>query len=465
MAVRSGRARAASPEPEPDGGSDGEIFSVAWLTQTIRDTLTYEERLQNIWIEGEIFNLTYHSSGHVYFSLKDDQAVINCTFFRGANQRFRHIRMKEGMKLLAFGGVSVYAPRGSYQFNVSRIMVAGEGELRLKIEALKQQLKKEGLFEPGRKRRLPYLPTTIGVVTAPTGAAIQDIIRVARTRYPNINLLLAPCIVQGEDAAASVCAAIEALQDEELGVDVIIAGRGGGSFEDLLAFNDESVVRAYANSRVPIVSAVGHEIDHPLSDLAADAYAATPSAAAERVVPEYAALADRVDECGLRLSMALKNRHRQSRDRLLRLMGSRVYLNPKLILEQPSQRVDLAVKDLRTRTKETVREGIHRLSRFDSLPALFEKSVDRLSRRFTSTSDRLPALYEKNLARMSKRFSLATERLQNFSPLGTLARGFSVVRDEKKNVIRKASEVAPGQRLEVILGEGRLRVNVDEINE
>lgn len=424
-------------------GGDGEIFSVAWLSKAIRETLTREESLQNIWIEGEIFNLTYHSSGHVYFSLKDNEAVINCTFFRGANMRFRHIRMKEGMQLLAFGGVSVYPPRGSYQFNVQRITLAGEGELRLKIEELKKKLYREGLFDPGRKRPLPYLPTTVGVATAPTGAAIQDIIRVTRTRFPHMNLLLAPCVVQGEGAARSVKKAIEALQDPRWGVDVIIAGRGGGSFEDLMAFNEEEVVRAFAESTIPIVSAVGHEIDNPLSDLAADAYAATPSAAAERVVPEYEGLIERVDECGLRVRMALKNRHRQAREYFLRLLGSRVYLNPKTMLEQPAQRLDLVSKDLRSRMRELTRESVYRLTRFDNLPAL----------------------YEKNLSRLSKRFDLATERLQNFSPLATLGRGFSVVRDGERNVVRRSAAVKVGQELEIILGEGRLKASVDEIVE
>ncbi len=433
----------ASPGPETgsESGAGGEIFSVAWLTRTIRDTLQYEERLQNIWIEGEVFNLTYHSSGHIYFSLKDNEAVINCTFFRGANQRFRHIRVSEGMKLLACGGVSVYVPRGSYQFNVTRIMVAGEGELRARIEELKKKLYREGLFDPARKKPLLYLPVTIGVATAPTGAAIQDIIRVARTRYPHINILLAPCLVQGDGAVDSIRGAIQALQDPRWGVDVIIAGRGGGSFEDLMAFNEEPVVRAFAACTVPIIAAVGHEIDHPLADLAADAYAPTPSAAAELAVPEYDALADRVEENALRLRMGLKNRHRTARERFLRVLKARVFQNPKMVLEQPAQRVDLAFKDLRTRMLQLVRESSFRLSRFDKLPALFEK----------------------NTARLSRRFSLATERLQNFSPLGTLSRGFAVVRDDRRNVIRGTEQVAPGQTLEVILSRGRLNVNVTEI--
>ncbi|MEQ9363681.1 MAG: exodeoxyribonuclease VII large subunit, partial [Leptospirales bacterium] len=310
-----------------------DVWSVSRLNLSIRDKLQGDRALQGMWLEGEVFNVNYHTSGHVYFSLKDGQSAIRCTFFRGANQKFKHIRLTNGMQILAGGGVSVYAPRGEYQFNVSRVMLAGEGELRLKIEEVKRRLQGEGLFDVGRKKLLPELPVTVGIATAPTGAAIRDVLRTIDRRYPNMNILLAPCTVQGDSAAASIIEAIEALNRPEFEVDVIIAGRGGGSFEDLLAFNDEGVVRAYANSRVPIISAVGHEIDHPLCDLAADVYAPTPTGAAEIAVPIFEDLAEQIEDCGLRLKVALRNRYRNEKGRLERIFQSRVYTNPQSMLE------------------------------------------------------------------------------------------------------------------------------------
>ncbi|MCB1308571.1 MAG: exodeoxyribonuclease VII large subunit [Leptospiraceae bacterium] len=421
--------------------ADMNIWTVSRLNQTVRETLQRDATFRNLWLEGEIFNLNYHSSGHIYFSLKDDQSVIRCTFFRGANQSYRHIRLTNGMQVLVQGSISVYLQRGEYQINVVRLMLAGEGELRLRIEELKKRLYAEGLFAPERKRDLPYLPLTVGIATAPTGAAIKDIIRVARKRFPQINILLAPCRVQGEGAEASIVAAIQALNDPSLNVDVIIAGRGGGSFEDLLAFNQEPVVRAFADSDVPIVSAVGHEIDHPLTDLAADVAAATPSAAAEMAIPDMEEVLDTLEDCGLRMSVALRNRYRNEKQRLERIFQSQVFVRPQSLIENQEQRLDLAYRDLKNNIANLVREGSHRL------------------RAAVAT---MPILYEKNVHRHTNRFDLAAERLQNFSPLGTLSRGFSVVRNEQKNVIRSYRDTRAGDNLEILLGKGRLQVEVTE---
>ncbi len=432
-------ARAAS-EGEPGRPEGLDVWTPSRLNLTVRDRLQGDPGLQGIWIEGEVFNLNYHTSGHVYFSLKDAQSAVRCTFFRNANQRHKHIRLQNGMRILAAGGLSVYTPRGEYQFNVQRVMLAGEGELRLKIEELKKRLHAEGLFDPARKQALPFLPTTVGVATAPTGAAVRDIHRTLRRRFPNVNILLAPCVVQGDDASVSIVEAIEALNDPRFGVDVIIAGRGGGSFEDLLPFNDEAVVRAYANSRVPIVSAVGHEIDHPLSDLAADVYAPTPTGAAEMVVPVYEDLVETVDDCGLRLRVALHNRHRSERDRLNRIFTSRVYENPQSMFQERAQSLDILSRELR-----------------QALQARVARARSELQ-----NSAGMSMLFERNLSRFARRFSIADERLQNFSPLGTLQRGFAVVRNAKKDVIRRAKDVRVGEELQVLLGEGELWVKVEQ---
>ncbi len=436
-----------APGGEPAGavngvvpGEGGSVWSIQRLNTVVRENLQGNPLLQNIWIEGEIFNLTYHSSGHIYFSLKDEASEIRCTFFRGANLKFRDVKLQNGMKILAGGGVSVFVQRGSYQFNVTRVMIAGEGELRLRIERLKKRLQEEGLFDPARKRPFPYLPLTIGVATAATGAAIRDIIRVARTRFPRINILLAPCLVQGEGSVSSIVEAIRALNDPRFGVDVIIAGRGGGSFEDLMSFNEEPVVRAFAESRVPILSAVGHEIDHPLSDLAADAFAPTPSAAVERLLPVYEDLRESLEDSGYRLRVALNSRHRREKERLLRIFKSRVHENPRSILEGAYQSLDMITRELQLSMVRHLKESRMALLNFNVLPGL----------------------YEKNLARNQRRFSVAAERLENFSPLGTLQRGYAVVRDQKGTVIRSANQVKVGESLEILLHEGRLEVKVEK---
>lgn len=417
-----------------------DVWTVSRLNLSVRDIVQNQPGLRNVWVGGEIYNLTYHASGHIYLSLKDDESTISCTFFKGANARFRNLKLRAGMKVIVRGNVTVYVPRGSYQLNIQEIRPAGEGDLRQKIEQLKKKLSDEGLFQSSRKQQLPVLPMTLGVASAATGAAIKDIIRVARRRFPRINILLAPCLVQGEGAVDSVIAAIDALNQPEWNVDIIIAGRGGGSFEDLLAFSDEKVVRAYAASRIPIISAVGHEIDNPISDLAADVAAPTPSAAAEAAVPEIHEFYDRLEDSGMRLRAALRNRHSEGRERLRYIMGSAIFQSPLSILETPSQSLDLVWKDLRSSMRDRVREERSRLKDYDRLPDLFK-------------------------ARMSTKrshFELAAERLQSFSPLGTLGRGYAVLRDEKGQVIRASEQVIVGQKLETLLGKGRLRVRVEE---
>lgn len=435
---------AAFVDPRSEARPEGlKALSVSGFNLLVRDRLQGDPNFRDVWVEGEISNLNLHSSGHIYFSLKDDQSALRCTFFRGANQRFRHLRLTNGQQLLAQGSISVYAPRGEYQLNVTRVLLAGEGELRLRIEELKRRLQAEGLFAPEKKRELPGLPMTLGVATAPTGAAIQDIIRVARRRFPHLNILLAPCKVQGDGAADSIIAAIQALNRPELGVDLIIAGRGGGSFEDLLAFNDEGVVRAYAASEIPIISAVGHEIDHPLSDLAADAYAATPTAAVEMAIPVYEELAETIEDCTLRLRVALKNRHRTDRERLLRLMRSRVYETPQSILQDRQQTLDLLTRDLRQTLQTVLKDARNRLSDFALLPAYYDRRVQAAG----------------------QRFAVAAERLENFSPLATLKRGYAVVRTEQRRAILRARDVRPGDRVEALLAEGRLQLRVESVED
>ncbi len=427
---------------DKDSTSTRNVWSIAKLNFAIKNHLEGNPYFQNIYVEGEISNLVKHSSGHIYMSLKDEQSSIRCTFFKNANQKFKDVRLAEGLKIVAGGSISVYAPRGDYQLNITRVMPSGEGEMRLRIEKLKKKLYEEGLFDSARKKLLPFMPVTLGVATAPTGAAIKDIIRVARNRFPGINILLAPCLVQGNEAIDSIVTAIEALNDPSLGVDLIIAGRGGGSFEDLMAFNEEPVVRAFAESKIPIISAVGHEIDSPVSDLAADAFAATPSAAAEMAVPVYSEILDSLDDQGLRLRVALKNKYRIEKDRLFALLKSRVHLQPRAVLDAPGQSLDLISRELKQQMIQRMKESRNLLKAFDVLPLH----------------------YNNQIREHKKNFTVVSERLSSFSPLATLKRGFSVVRNGKKQIIRKHSDTKVGESLEVILFEGKLSVKVESID-
>ncbi|MBL8020979.1 MAG: exodeoxyribonuclease VII large subunit [Leptospirales bacterium] len=429
-------------EPVRKQETDGrQVLSIGQINSIVRDVLASELHLQNIWIEGEISNLVTHTSGHIYFSLKDESSSLACTFFKGANQRNRDVKIANGLRIQARGGISVFVPRGQYQFNVQQVLPAGEGLLRLKIEQLKRKLYNEGLFAGERKRPLPSFPFTVGIVTAPTGAAIQDIIRVARSRFPNVNLLLAPCVVQGPEAPESIAYAIELLNRAELEVDVIIAGRGGGSFEDLLPFNEEMVVRAFASSRVPIVSAVGHEIDHPLTDLAADDFAATPSAAAQKVVPIVGDIMDRVEECALRLRFSLVQNHKRGKDRLQRVLTSRVHKKPSAMLEPAFMELDALERGIGNAMRARIQKHQRQLETFQNLPMF----------------------YSRRIQEFWEHFKIVEERLTNFSPLGTLKRGYSILRNGQNKILRRASETRINEDLEVILSQGKLRVKVQEV--
>lgn len=276
------------------------IATPSEINRRIRQLL--EGEFDEVWVKGEIGNFTRAASGHLYFSLKDSQSQLRCVMWRGAALRLR-FQPADGVEVEVRGKISVYEPRGEYQLVAAEMNPAGLGALYVALEALKKKLAAEGLFDPARKRRLPRHPVTVGIVTSPTGAAVRDIIRVARARWPGIGLVLAPARVQGEGAAEEIAAAIR-LMNLWGGADVLIVGRGGGSVEDLWAFNEEAVVRAVAGSAIPTVSAVGHEVDFTLCDLAADVRAATPSNAAELVVPDVREQAQRVDEQARRLGQA-----------------------------------------------------------------------------------------------------------------------------------------------------------------
>lgn len=417
-------------------------YTVSELTSIIKNRLESDENLIDVWVVGEISNLNYHTSGHIYFSLKDEYALISAAFFKHQNRKLSFI-LEDGMKVLIRGSINVYEKRGSYQLIVYEVKPEGIGELQKRIEQLKQKFLAEGIFDPKRKRKLPLLPKCLGVVTSPTGAAIRDIIKVARKRYPNLRILISPAQVQGADAAASIARAIELINRPEFGVDVIIAGRGGGSFEDLMPFNEEIVVRAFYNSRVPIVSAVGHQIDHPLCDDAADAFAPTPSAAAEMCIPVKSHLVDEIEYCISRLYSSIISKIRELHTKLEHLTHKRIFLHPQLILQSRAIRLADNEKKLFSAIKHSLSNFKFRLSSLPSLSALV-KSL----------------LKDKQYS-----FYMVLQSLEKLSPLANLRRGYSIVTNENGKIIRSIKDTSIGETVTIEIMDGNLKSTITSLNE
>jgi len=395
------------------------VYTVTQITREIKRTL--EQGFPSVWIEGEISNLKKHSSGHLYFSLKDADAQISCVMWRGKNQ-FLLFQPKDGMNIHAFGDISVYERQGRYQLDVHRIRPAGMGELQMAFDALKKQLLDEGLFDAEHKKPLPAFPERIGIVTSPTGAAIQDIVSIINRRFPSVHMILYPVRVQGKSAAAEIAAAIDAF-NEYGDVDVLIVGRGGGSLEDLWAFNEEIVARSIFRSRIPVVSAVGHDIDFSISDFVADVRAPTPSAAAELVVKNREELLQAILQWTERMVNAQQTRILRYRDKLESLKRSYGFRAPLDRIREYRQRVD----DV-TRTLETLQS--HRLSAMQS-------DVHRLH-----------------------------GKLQSLNPMGVLKRGYSITTRIRDNaVVTRASDVQKDENVRIRFSEGSVRSTIEEIED
>jgi len=334
------------------------VFSISEITKNIRSVL--EENFSGVWVEGEISNFKFHTSGHMYFSLKDEFSQIQCVMFRSENAKL-DFDPKEGLSVVCFGRVSVYPVRGQYQLYAERMEPKGLGALQLKFQQLKEKLKKEGLFDEARKREIPYLPNRIGIVTSIDGAALKDILNVLDRRFSTVSILINPVAVQGAGAAASIAEAIEDFNRLK-NVDVLIVGRGGGSLEDLWAFNEEIVARAIFNSRIPVISAVGHEVDFTIADFVADLRAATPSAAAEIVMPMKEELILRISDLKLRILQAFTGFVKNLRQELKALQQSRGLKDPLSFFEIKFQRLDELKKNMTALFETLVRFKEERLS-------------------------------------------------------------------------------------------------------
>ncbi len=321
-----------------------QTYTVSELTQNIRFLL--EENFSNVWVEGEVSNFKFHTSGHMYFSLKDENTQIQCVMFRTDNQKLS-FELKEGLSVLCFGRVSVYAVRGQYQLYIERVEPKGLGLLQLRFQQLKEKLQKEGLFDEAHKKQIPYLPARVGIVTSIDGAALRDILNVLNRRFSNVSILIVPVPVQGSGAAEAICEAILDLNRLEK-ADVLIVGRGGGSLEDLWAFNEEIVARAIYASQIPVISAIGHEVDFTIADFVADLRAPTPSAAAELVLPVQEELVFRIADLKRAATQAIRNLLNVWKQELKILKETPVLKNPLGIFQIQFQRLDELTKNLST---------------------------------------------------------------------------------------------------------------------
>ncbi|MBX7256177.1 MAG: exodeoxyribonuclease VII large subunit [Candidatus Hydrogenedentes bacterium] len=429
-----------------------EILSVSQLTRLVKGLL--ETQISYVWVGGEISNWRVSPAGHAYFTLKDKDSQIDAVMFRGKLMKLP-FGPEGGLEVVAFGLVTVYEKRGNYQLVCEEMHPKGVGALQLAFEKLKKKLEEEGLFAPELKKPLPLLPRRIGIVTSPTGAAIRDILHVIKRRFANVHILLYPARVQGEEAAEEIVEGIRVL--DEMGIDVMIVGRGGGSLEDLWPFNEEIVVRAIHAAQTPIISAVGHEIDFTLADFVADLRAPTPSAAAEVVVKEQEALAEQVRVLGHRMGKATGRLIEQARTRHTLAMSSFVFRRPEELFRQRRQQVD----DLRMRIEDAVTDGVRTSRRrldhaARSLVLLSPANqVGRAKQHLLMKRQRLEQGAMKCVVRARSRFGPLLAQLDALSPLAVLARGYALAwKVEDNALVREARQLAPNDRIRLRFGKG-----------
>lgn len=393
------------------------VYTVKQVNSYIKNMFTQDFMLNRIYVKGEVSNCKYHTSGHIYFSLKDESGTIACVMFAGQRGGLS-FHMREGQQIIVLGSVNVYERTGSYQLYAQEIRLDGEGTLYEKYQMLKQELEEMGMFAPEYKKAIPRYAKRIGVVTAPTGAAVRDIMNISARRNPYVQLLLYPAQVQGEGAKESIVRGIRMLETKN--VDVIIVGRGGGSIEDLWAFNDECVARAIFDCQVPVISAVGHETDVTIADYVADLRAPTPSAAAELAVWDYRQLQGYLDECRLRMNRSMTGTIRINRLRLKELDVRLSYLHPRHKLQDQQQRLIELEEELRTLMRDRVKEARHRLV-------------------------------------------IQIEKLNGLSPVRKLNQGFAYVEEADGGVVKSIRQVEKGDELTVYVTDGLIRTSVKAV--
>lgn len=395
------------------------VYTVKQVNAYIKNMFTQDFMLNRLYVKGEVSNCKYHPSGHIYFSLKDESGTIVCVMFAGSRSGLS-FRMQEGQQVVVLGSVSVYERDGRYQMYAREIILDGAGELYLKFEALKKELEEMGMFAQEYKRPIPQFVKKVGIVTASSGAAVRDIINIAARRNPYVQLILCPAKVQGEGAAESIVQGIRMLEEQD--VDVMIVGRGGGSIEDLWAFNEEIVARAIFESRVPVISAVGHETDTTIADYVADLRAPTPSAAAELAVYEYQAAENLMKEYQMRLSSAVLKKAEQNRQYLKQAaLKLRLFHPRQKLLENRQYASDLELQ-LRSRMEEILQQKRHQ-------------------------------------------FALYVEKMKGLSPLEKLNQGYAYVEDKKGRPVRQIADVKEGDAIRIYVSDGMIEAQVKGMTE
>lgn len=442
-----------------------QYLTVNALTKYIKRKFDADPHLQNILVKGEISNFKQHSSGHMYFTLKDEKARILAVMFAG-NARTMKFRPENGMKVLVRGAISVYESSGQYQIYVQEMQPDGIGELYLAYEQLKEKLEKEGFFSPAHKKDIPRYPKTVAVITSPTGAAIRDILTTLKRRYPIANILIYPALVQGNQAAPSIVKAItEANTSRD--ADVLIIGRGGGSIEELWAFNEEAVARAIFKSEIPIISAVGHETDFTIADFVADLRAPTPTGAAELAVPHIDDLKERLFNRQSRLIRAMKEQVALQNERLLRVQKSYAFRYPQKLYEQKMEQLDKVTEqlmrgsrrlhDLKLEQAETLQKRLVR-SHPGQLKDQAKENNDRLHKLLNRTMANILAAKEKDFARV-------ISTLEALSPLKIMDRGYSLAYTENETLIKTVSQVKADDMIKLKVSDGSIECKVTDIEE
>jgi len=432
------------------------VYTVSEITNYLKKLVEGDDILQNIWVKGEISNFKFPYR-HLYFALKDQEALLSCVMFRDRANGLK-FTLENGLEVMVRGSIGVYKPQGRYQLYVEEILPVGKGALYLKFEQMKEELKQKGYFEPTHKIPLPYLPQKIGVVTSPEGAAIRDILTVLDRRFPNVKIILSPCRVQGDEAAEEIAQAIRDL-DEYGKVDVMIVARGGGSFEDLFAFNEEVVADAIYDSHIPVISGVGHEIDFTISDFVADERAPTPSAAAQRVIPRKTELTDRLKNAEQRIYQWINNYLENCHSSLERIKESFPFKQPYRQIEDLRQAID----ELERRIISClVQKGQLERNRFSNISLNFErcspqKEVELMKEEVERKIGKLATLTQNRCEKEREKLFLWKNRLDDLSPLSVLKRGYSICfRWPEGDIITEHKQVKKGGKVRVKLHKGRI---------
>jgi exodeoxyribonuclease VII large subunit len=442
---------------EPKRVREPAVLTVSDLNKHIRGLLEGEFPL--IWLKGEISNFKAHTSGHFYFSLKDSKAQISAVMFRGFNSQLR-FRPEDGMEVLVRGKITVFEPRGNYQIFCETMEPVGAGALQKAFEQLKAKLEKEGLFAPEKKRALPALPRHIAIVTSPTGAAIRDMLNVLARRFKGVHITVIPCKVQGDQAPAEICAAI-ALANKLKDVDVMIVGRGGGSIEDLWAFNDERVARAIAGARVPTISAVGHEIDFTIADFVADLRAPTPSAAAELVVKNAGELCERVTQMGRSIRNCFVQRIQHARTHVTHV--SKRLVDPQRKIQDAVLRNDELLQRLESQTLRALLDRETKVQILRGRLGTPQPRIDRERDHIQSLRQRMRTGIKVLVARKGEGLRKQAAVLDSLSPLKVLDRGYSMV-SVGSHIVTDASELKIGDAIEIRMCKGSVEAEVKKIN-